>query len=157
MSDVPTQLIADYAAGTGKLRAAVASLSREELLATPIPGKWSTQTVILHIVDAENAFVDRMKRIIAEDKPTLMEWHENDFALRLVYDKQSVDDAITAFEAARRNMTTILKSLKPEDFDRYGEHSQRGRWSLTLGLDRAVWHMEHHLKFVAEKRKALGK
>jgi hypothetical protein len=86
-----------------------------------------------------------------------MEWNEMDFIARLHYGKQSVEDALTAFEAQRRNMTAILKCLSPGEFDLAGEHNTRGRWTLTYALGRAVWHLNHHLEFVAEKRKALGK
>jgi uncharacterized damage-inducible protein DinB len=157
VSTVPTQLITAYAEGTGKLRADVAGLSREQMLATPIPGKWSMQTLVMHVADAENAFVDRIKRIIAMDNAVLLEWNEEDFVAKLHYDKQSIDDAILAFEAQRRNMTAILNALSPETFDRYGEHNKRGKWTLPFAIERAVWHLDHHLAFAHEKRKAMGK
>ena len=63
------QLIDDYLAGPQKLRAAVAGMTAEQLDARPIPGKWSTKQVICHVADYEPVYVDRMKRVIAEEQP----------------------------------------------------------------------------------------
>ena len=46
---------------------------REALKARPVPGKWSTLEVVCHLVDSEQAWCHRMKRVIAEDNPLLRE------------------------------------------------------------------------------------
>src|SRR2546422_8527619 len=61
------KLIDDYLAGPGKLRAAVAGLTEEEINSAPVPGKWSTRQVVCHIADFEPVYADRMKRVIAEE------------------------------------------------------------------------------------------
>jgi len=53
-------LIEQYLAGAGLLRRAVAGMTREQLLARPIPGKWSTQEVVCHLADYEPIYADRM-------------------------------------------------------------------------------------------------
>ena len=65
----PMALIDDYLAGPGLLRQAVAGMSRDQLLARPIPGKWSTLEVICHLADFEIVGADRIKRVIAENEP----------------------------------------------------------------------------------------
>jgi hypothetical protein len=62
-----SQLINDYLAGPQLLRKAVAGLSREQLLARPIPGKWSTLEVVCHLADFEIVCADRLKRVVAEN------------------------------------------------------------------------------------------
>ena len=42
------QLIDQYAAGPAQLRQAVAGMSREQILARPIAGKWSTLELVAH-------------------------------------------------------------------------------------------------------------
>ena len=46
-------LIEQYLAGPGLLRRAVAGMTRDQLLARPVPGKWSTQEVVCHLADYE--------------------------------------------------------------------------------------------------------
>ena len=53
------------------LREAVAGMSQEQLIARPIPGKWSTLEVICHLADFEIVYADRIKRVIAENEPIL--------------------------------------------------------------------------------------
>jgi hypothetical protein len=36
-------------------------------------------------------------------------------------------------------------------------HNERGKMTLEEYLGGVVWHLQHHLKFVREKRKLLGK
>ena len=48
----------------------------------------------MHLADAEAAFADRIRRIIAEDDPVLLAWDENKFAERLMYAEQSAADAV---------------------------------------------------------------
>ena len=55
-------LIDDYLAGPELLRQAVAAMSNEQLLAHPVPGKWSTLEVICHLADFEIVGADRIKR-----------------------------------------------------------------------------------------------
>jgi hypothetical protein len=59
------ELIEQYLAGPGLLRRAVAGMTRDQLPARPIPGKWSTQEVVCHLADYEPIYADRMKRVIA--------------------------------------------------------------------------------------------
>ena len=57
----PAQLAADYEAGPELLRAAVAGMASDELLARPVAGKWSTLEVVCHVSDSEQFFADRLK------------------------------------------------------------------------------------------------
>jgi hypothetical protein len=81
-----TQLIDDYLAGPQTLRAAVAGMTVEQLDARPIRGKWTTKQAICHIADFEPVYVDRMKRVIAENEPTLFSGDPNLFATTLADD-----------------------------------------------------------------------
>ena len=150
-------IIEQYEAGVAKLRAAVAGLSVEEMRAKPLPGKWSTHQVIVHLTDAEAAFVDRVKRIIAMDEPALLAWDENRFIEKMHYEEQSAEDAVELIALSRRQLARILRASPESVLDRAGIHSEAGRMTAREVLAKAVWHLEHHLKFVDEKRKALGK
>ncbi len=58
--------------------------------------------------------------------------------------------------AVRRQMGTILRGLKPADFQRMGKHSEAGPISLETLLQRIGDHVPHHVRFIEEKRKVLG-
>jgi uncharacterized damage-inducible protein DinB len=137
------------------LRAALAGMTAEQLDARPIPGKWSTKQVICHIADFEPVYVDRMKRVIAEHEPTLLSGDPDLFATRLAYDQRAVAVELDFIEAARKHMEPILRSLRPEDFLRSGNHSEAGPITLEKLLTNITNHIPHHVKFIDEKRSAL--
>jgi uncharacterized damage-inducible protein DinB len=148
--------IEKYVAGPAMLRKAVAGMSREQLLARPVPGKWSTLEVVCHLVDFDPIYADRMKRTIAEDKPRLIGADEKDFAARLAYHQRDLEEELTILEHTRRQMARILKTLQPADFKRTGMHDERGPQTVEDLLTTITNHIPHHVKFIEEKRRALG-
>ena len=148
-------IIDDYLAGPQLLRQAVAGMSREQLLARPIPGKWSTLEVICHLGDFEIVGADRIKRVIAEHEPTLFGGDENLFAARLAYHERDAGEELLLMETIRKQVARILRTLKPEDFHRRGIHSEAGPLTLEALVQRSTGHIPHHVRFIEEKRKAL--
>jgi uncharacterized damage-inducible protein DinB len=151
-----SEMIDAYLAGAQQLRQAVAGLTREQLLARPVAGKWSTLEVVAHLADFEPVFVDRMKRIIALSSPLLLVADENDFAKHLAYHDRDLNEELTLIEATRTSMARILRTLPAAAWTKTGVHSVKGLLALEAVLQGAINHILHHLPFIAEKRKALG-
>src|SRR5262245_55041646 len=149
-------LIEQYLAGPGLLRRAVAGMTREQLLARPIPGKWSTQEVVCHLADYEPIYADRMKRVIALKEPELLQGDPGLFAARLAYDRPDVDEELALIELTRKQMARVLRVLKPEDFQRQGSHSRDGALTMEVLLQRITAHIPHHARFIEEKRRAMA-
>jgi uncharacterized damage-inducible protein DinB len=150
------QMIEAYLAGPAALRKAVAGMSREQVLARPVAGKWSTLEVVCHLVDFDPIMADRMKRIIALDRPQLIGADENRFAATLAYQERDLEEELTIIERTRSQLARILRTLKPEALQRVGVHNERGELTLERMLTLATNHIPHHAQFIVEKRKALG-
>jgi uncharacterized damage-inducible protein DinB len=150
-------LIDRYAAGADVPAKAIASLEKGDLLAFPIPGTWSIQQIILHLMDSDLIASDRMKRVAAEDRPTLVGYNETAFAQRLGYEHVSAQAAAELFRLNRQMTAEILRRLPDEAFQRKGLHTERGEVTLEQLLTTYTDHLDHHMKFVREKRKLLGK
>ena len=151
------KVIDDYAACGAQLRQAVAGLSPSDLSARPGPGTWSIHEVIVHLADSDSISVDRMKRILTEDNPTLLYADETAYVDRLFTHDQSLEDALTLFDVNRRQFARVLRKLPNEAFAREGTHNRRGVVTLGEMVRDYVEHVDHHLKFVREKRARLGK
>jgi uncharacterized damage-inducible protein DinB len=151
------ELIERFVAGVPKLRLAIDALTAAELTARPGPGAWSIQELVIHVVDSDLLAWERMKRIIAEDNPTLVVAEENLWVEKLFPDDQSAADACTIFEIGRLQMARILWKLPPEAFERFGTHTTRGRQTLREVLTYFTDHLEHHLTFAFDKRQRLGR
>jgi uncharacterized damage-inducible protein DinB len=149
-------LIAKYECGAKELRQAIAGMSREQLAVAPVEGKWSTQQVVCHLADFEPIYADRMKRVIAENEPALPGGDQGLFAAKLAYDKRDVEEELRIIESVRAQMARILRTLKAEDFQRKGIHSEDGPMTLETLLVRVANHIPHHIPFIYEKRRALG-
>jgi len=145
-------LIERYRDGADALTLGIAGLSREQLLAHPVPGTWSIQEIVLHMADCDLIGAERMKRTIAEDRPTLVAFDESAFAERLAYHEQDAHQAAELFRLNRLMLAAILARLSDEDFERVGIHSERGPVTLAEQLQTHTEHLEHHLKFLHEKR-----
>ncbi|GIW84782.1 MAG: DinB family protein [Thermogemmata sp.] len=154
----PAHALADeYLAGAFAVRAAVADMSREQLLARPIPGRWSTMEVVCHLADFEQVFADRIKRIIALPEPPLyLAADENLYVQALAYHERDLEEQLQLIEATRRDVARIIRHLSPEQLQKTGCHNLRGLQTLEKVIRTIINHIPHHLAFVAEKRRALG-
>ena len=148
--------IDNYLDGPQLLRKAVAGMTPEQLTARSVPGKWSTLEVICHLADFEIVYADRIKRVIAENEPTLFGGDPNAFAARLAYHDRQVEEELQLIELVRKQVARILRTLKPEDLQRRGIHSESGPLTLETLLQRITGHIPHHVRFIDEKRKALA-
>src|SRR4051812_11215698 len=155
MARLPS-LIEAYLAGPAQLRAAVKGMSREQLVAQPVPGKMSTLEVVCHIADFEPVYADRMKRVIALDNPTLLGADENRFRAALAYHQRDVEEELAIVERTRSQMARILRTLPESALARPGVHDERGPQTLEKLLTTITGHITHHVRFIQEKRQALG-
>lgn len=155
MSNLNT-LIENYLAGPVALRKAVAGMSREQLLARPIAGKWSTLEVVAHLADFDPIIADRVKRIIAEENPKFIGANPDHFNAALAYHDRDLEEELTILERTRSQLARILRKLPETVLQRVGQHSERGPLTLEQCLVGATNHISHHLSFIIDKRKALG-
>ena len=155
-TDTVASLLDDYSAGPQLVKGAVQGLTPEQLHARPIAGKWSIHEVVCHLADAEILYVDRMKRVIAEDKPTLLGMDPDVHVPALARREREVAEELLVIELLRSQMSRILRTLRPDEFQRVGMHSEAGPLTLQALLARIVEHVPHHVGFIRQKREALG-
>lgn len=151
-----TELVAAYERGIDDLKAAVAGLTPEQILARPIAGKWSTIEVVAHIADTEVYFSDRIERTLALNRPLLMGVDERPYVERLGYQSFDLDEELALFTSLRRHVARILRWQPHEAWSRQAVHSETGLVTVRQLVFQAVRHARHHLPFIAEKRAALG-
>ena len=150
------QEIDAYLDGPAQLRRAVVDLSRPQLEARPITGKWSTLEVVCHLTDSEQAWCHRMKRTIAEERPLLIGYDETRFTAALNYHQCDLNAELTLLEGMRLQMAQILRNLPGATWERTAVHNERGLMTLEEMLRTEVEHVFHHIRTIMEKRQALG-
>jgi hypothetical protein len=155
------ELIEHYANGGEKLSLAIRGLELEDLLAVPDAdanvGKWSIQQVVIHCMDSELVSADRLKRMIAEDNPTLIGYDENKYVANLFYDAQDANQAVQIIDLNRKLFANALRKLPASAWERKGTHNERGPIAVGSYLKSTVDHLEHHIRFIHKKRAKMGK
>ena len=145
-----------YLAGVSQLRDGVKGMTPEQAAARPVPGRWSTLECVAHIADFEPVYADRMKRVIALDKPLMFVADENEYVKHLAYEHRDLDEELALIEATRKELARILRHLPESALQRTGVHNERGLVTLADLLASVTNHLTHHLRHIMEKRKALG-
>ncbi len=155
-SSSPSELIDAFLDSLPRLRRAVADLSPDQLRARPVPGKWSTLEVVCHLVDSDQAWCHRMKRVIAEERPLLIGYDETRFTASLPYQESDLNETLALMEGMRRQMARTLRALPEAAWSRTGVHSERGLVTLAEMLRLEAEHVPHHIVHILEKRRAMG-
>jgi DinB superfamily len=149
-------LLDAYLAGGERLRAAVSGLGREQWLSRPIAGRWSVLEVVCHLVDTDANIAHRLKRVLSEERPVFDRVQPDLMRVALAYHDRDTDEELGLFDLGRRQIARILRASPPAAWERVGIVGDRGDRTVAQMVNGAVEHLAHHLKFVDEKRQALG-
>jgi hypothetical protein len=145
-------LIKRYRDGVRVVREAVASLSLTDL-DRHASQAWSAREVVHHIADAELVESHRLRRILAEDYPILPWVDEEQDARRLHYERP-IEASVSLFVALVEANASLLESLAPDDWLRFGAHTRTGRYSIDDWLQGMSTHAHDH---VAQLLRAAGR
>lgn len=135
---------------------AIRGLTSEQLNAFPIPGTWSIQQIVLHLLDSDLIACGRFKRIAAMNTPTVEAYDESAFTANLHYDKLDPFAACELFRLNRLFTGAWLRILPDEAFDRAGIHEQRGRTTLFEFVRIYTDHVAGHMKHLYHKRRVVA-
>ena len=149
-------LIHRYLAGSELLKSVVSRAGENQLDLHPVPERWSIRQVVCHLADFEIVYADRIKRVLAEDNPTLFGGDPEQFAAALAYDKRCVANELLLISSIRHQIASILQQADLEDYQRTGVHSEAGPLTLETLLERVTDHIPHHVRFIEEKLAAMS-
>jgi len=152
----PADLVDSYLNSLPQLRRLLVDMTEAELRARPVPGKWSTLEVIGHLVDSEQAWCHRIKRVIAEERPLWIGYDQSRFTAALDYHAHDPGELLSLLEAMRQQMARTLRGLPESAWQRTGIHSEWGLMTLDEMVLAEAEHIPHHMKHISEKRHVLG-
>ena len=148
------RLIAMYREGPEVMERLVGGLTDDDLDRAPADGGWTAREVVHHMADSEMTSAIRVRKLLAEDDPTIQGYDEEAFARRLHYDDRPPSPSLAALRASRETTADILDRLTEEDWTRSGTHTESGpgysveRW-LEIYAAHAHDHAEQIRKSVA--------
>lgn len=150
------QLIEKYSAGYQEVIAALDGFPAESLAAHPIPGKWSAREIVHHLGDSESTSALRLRKLIAEDQPSIQAYDQDQYAMRLKYNERDMAPSLEAFRAARSSTTQLLALLSDEDWNREGTHTESGRYGVEDWLTIYAAHAHNHAAQIRRLRENLN-
>ncbi|MEQ1825048.1 MAG: DinB family protein [Pirellula sp.] len=144
-----------YTTGGAELVKAYWGLSHAHLHAKPVDGSWSLHQIAIHMMDSDLIGSDRMKRIACMENPLLCGYDETAFSQLPGSDQLNAFAACEMFQKNRTMTAVILRALPDAAFERTGIHTESGKVSLAVMVDKYIEHLRHHLVFIAKKRRTL--
>jgi len=136
-------LIAQYKEGYRVVAEALLKITPEELDASPAPGKWSARQIVHHLADSEMTAAVRFRLLIAEDRPAIKGYDQDNFASRLHYERAH-EASLELFRAARASTAELMGCLTEADWLREGTHTEVGPFGLDTWLRIYAPHAHRH-------------
>jgi hypothetical protein len=156
LAEERTKLIELYRGGYAAVAEALLKITPEELEFKPAPGKWSVREIIHHLADSEMTAAVRLRLLIAEDRPTLKGYDQDEYARRLYYDRPH-ETSLELFRVARTSTAEILDRLTPAEWVREGTHTEAGPYGVEAWLKTYSGHAHKHARQILVARDAANK
>ena len=150
------QLIAQYRDGYSAVAEALLKITPEEMDAKPASGGWSVREIVHHLADSETTSAIRLRRLLAEERPVIQGYDQEEFARRLHYERP-YESSLELFRYARLATAELLECLEPADWLREGTHSESGRYSVETWLSIYAVHAHRHARQIRAARAAAQK
>ena len=139
-----------------RLRAAVSSLSPQQLDTQYRPEGWTVRQVVHHVPDSHlNAYV-RFKLALTEEEPTIKPYFEERWAKLADTKETPVEVSLTLMDSLHDRWVRLLRSLNREDWKRTFRHPELGLMDLDTTLAMYAWHGRHHTAHVTSLRERKG-
>ena len=147
------RLIEQYCDGYGAVAEALLKITPEEIDARPAPGKWSVREIVHHLADSEMTAGVRLRLLIAEDRPVIRGYDQDEFARRLYYDRP-YEPSLELFKLVRLSTAAILDRLTPAEWAREGTHNEAGPFGVEQWLRVYSAHAHKHARQIRVARDA---
>jgi hypothetical protein len=118
-----------------------------ELLDVHHESGWSARQVIHHMADSEAQSYARLRRLVAEpDGSVIQGYDEGAWAEceKLGYKDAPVENSIAVFAAVRAGSLDVIKRLEESDLAKFGEHSERGKFTVETWVTIYTKHPHDH-------------
>jgi hypothetical protein len=150
------KLVELYRDGYTTIAEALLKISPDELDFKPAPDRWSVREIVHHLADSEMTAAVRLRMLLAQDRPTLQGYDQDEFSRRLYYDRPH-QTSLELFRLARQSTAEILDRLTPAEWVREGTHTEAGPYGVETWLKTYSEHAHKHARQIRVVRDAAAK
>src|SRR5215468_3992390 len=133
----------------------VARHPAELLRRRAIQGKWTPNEVIGHLTDSEWVYGYRLRLILCENEPAILGFTQDAWVASLRHNEREPSELVEIFRTLRVLNLSVWRRMSPEDFERSGQHNERGAESLAMMLQLLAGHDLSHLDQISRYMQAL--
>jgi hypothetical protein len=133
----------------------IEGLSAEDLGRRPTPLKWNIREIVAHLADDELVGAYRMRLILSAPGTAIQAFDQDVWARR--YGAAEVKESLAVYRILRHENLKLLRSLKTEEWDRFGVHAERGVESLRYIATYFAGHDINHFRQIEAILRQLGK
>ena len=156
LADERKKLIELYRGGYAAVAEALLKITDEEAARKPGPDRWSVREIVHHLADSEMTAAVRLRLLIAQDRPTIHGYDQDEFARRLYYDRPH-EQSLELFRLVRQSTAEILDRLTPAEWFREGIHTEAGPYGVEAWLKTYADHAHKHARQIRVARDAAAK
>jgi len=129
-----------------KLARLIKGVPTAKLRKRPAPEKWSVAEILAHLADVEIVIGWRMRSILGAPGTNVQAYDQNAWVIAGHYEKRDLRESIELHRVVREANLALLKSLSPDQWKLYGQHSERGQESIEHIVRMVAGHDINHIK-----------
>jgi hypothetical protein len=118
-----------------------------EVIDVHAENEWSARQCIHHMADSEAQSYARLRRLVAEPEGSIIQgYDEGAWANepKLAYADGDVTNSIAVYAAVRAASLDLVKRLEESDLEKFGEHTEAGRYTIARWLENYTKHPYDH-------------
>ncbi len=118
-----------------------------EVIDVHAENEWSARQCIHHMADSEAQSYARLRRLVAEPEGSIIQgYDESAWANepKLAYADGDVTNSIAVYAAVRAASLDLVKRLEESDLEKFGEHTEAGKYTIARWLETYTKHPYDH-------------
>jgi len=123
----------------------LAGVSPAALSLRPSPGKWSAHQNLAHLARYHEMFLERLRRILEEDRPALARYRAEDDPEWPRFEALSTPEVLSVLTSRRAELVHLVDRLDADDLLRVGLHRAFGPLAVPGWIEFFLLHEAHHL------------
>jgi len=118
-----------------------------DLLDVHAENEWSARQCIHHMADSEAQSYARLRRLVAEPEGSIIQGYDEAAWAnepKLGYVDGDVTHSIAVYAAVRAASLDVVKRLTESDLEKFGEHTESGKYTIARWLETYTRHPYDH-------------
>jgi hypothetical protein len=117
----------------------------------PPEGRWSAHEHLAHLGRYHEVFLDRLERILTEDRPHLGRYRSEEDSGAGRWFALPAAEVLDRMRDLRGLLVDRVAKLAPEQWERIGVHPSFGEMPLALWIEFFLVHEGHHLYAILQR------